>query len=131
MLERVFQAILDRLRVYSSYALIGLIVLLIVSLGRNITKTIDVQKRIEKKQKEIEKLEDRNVELKQELEILTSNEYAEKQLRDKLGLAKEGEYVVILPEEDILRKLVPEKKEEQESLPDPIWKKWFDLFFES
>lgn len=128
MLERLFQAITHRLRVYSSYALLGVIVLLIVSLARNITRTIDVQKRIEKKEQEIQKLEDRNKELKSDLRVLTSDEFTERQLRDKLGLVKEGEYVIVLPDEEVLRTLVPEKKEEPEALPLPTWEKWFDLF---
>lgn len=128
MLEKTFQAIKDRLKVYSSYALLLVIVLLIVSLARNITKTIDVQKRIEKKEKDIQKLEDRNQDLKEELRILTSDEYTEKQLRDKLGLAKEGEYVIVLPDEEVLKNLIPEKERNVERLPDPTWKKWLNLF---
>jgi cell division protein FtsB len=130
MLESLFQAIKDRLKVYSSYALLLVIVLLIVSLTRNITKTIDVQKRIEKKENEIQKLEDKNQELREELRILTSDEYTEKQLRNKLGLAKEGEYVIVLPDEEVLRNLIPEKEKEEETLPPPAWEKWLNLFLE-
>jgi cell division protein FtsB len=128
MLENTFQAIKERLRVYSSYALLIIILLLIVSLGRNITRTIDVQKRIEKKEQEIQKLQDRNEELKQELTVLSSDQFTESQLRDKLGLAKEGEYIIILPDDEVLKTLLPEKEIEPETLPLPTWEKWLDLF---
>ncbi|MDP3994252.1 MAG: hypothetical protein Q8P91_00270, partial [bacterium] len=55
-------------------------------------------------------------------------EYIEKQLRDKLGLSKEGETIVVLPDADTLRKLVPPIPGEEEILPDPNWKKWLKLF---
>ena len=128
MLERLFQAITHRLKVYSSYALLVVILLLIVSLARNITRTVEVQKRIEKKEQELQKLEDKNQELKEELRILTSDEFTERQLRDKLGLVREGEYIIVLPDEEVLRTLVPEKEDEPEELPLPTWEKWLDLF---
>ena len=43
-------------------------------------------------------------------------------------MAKEGEIVVILPDEHILRKLAPDREIEEEVLPDPNWKKWMKLF---
>lgn len=128
MLNNLFQAFKLRLRVYSSYALAGVLILLIVSLARNITRTVKVQERIEKKEKEIQKLEDKNKELKAELRVISSEEFTEKQLRDKLGLAREGEYVIVLPDEEVLRSLIPEDEGEDENLPDPTWKKWYNLF---
>ena len=123
------QEIKQRLRVYSGYLLILIIFLLIVSLTRSILRTTDAQKKIEKKKQDIVKLEEENRILREKLGVITSEEFTEKQLRDKLGLAKEGEIVVVLPDEETLKKLAPELQKEEELLPDPYWRKWFNLFF--
>ena len=67
--------------------------------------------------------------MEQRLAEVKGEEYIEKQLRDNLGLAKEGEIVVVLPDEEILRKIAPSVPEEEDILPDPTWKKWLKLFF--
>lgn len=66
--------------------------------------------------------------LQERLEEIRSEEFVEKQLRDGLGLAKEGDLVIILPEDEKLRQLVPKMDFRKESLPDPNWKKWLKLF---
>ena len=99
-----------------------------VSLVRNIVKINNVNQSIKDEEEKVEKIRQENAELKAKLEILRSDEYQEKQLRDKLGLAKEGELIVVLPEDEVLRNLAPKHIEEEETLPDPNWKKWLHLF---
>ncbi len=69
-----------------------------------------------------------NEDIKKRIEELGSDLYIERQLRDNLGMAKEGEVVVILPEDEELEKLVPdfdlEKKEEEK----PVWRRWLEVF---
>jgi cell division protein FtsB len=69
-------------------------------------------------------------ELKTRLQEVNRDFYQEKQARDKLGLAKPGEIVVVLPDEDLLKRLSP-RALEQENLepPEPNWRKWARLFF--
>lgn len=129
MLDKFLQATKDRLKVYSNYFFIILIVFLLLSLSRNIVKTLDAQKKISTKEEEISALEKKNEELKSELSQVQSSEYTEEQLRDKLGLAKEGETVVVLPDKEALKNLVPQQESQKEELPDPNWKKWMKLFF--
>ncbi len=76
----------------------------------------------------LEKLEEENKKLATQTEVIQSEEFMEKQLRDKLGLAKEGEIVLVLPEADILRKLAPVIPKDEEVPLKPNWKKWLDLF---
>jgi len=99
-----------------------------VSLIRNIGRIRGASKKIDEKRQVVDQLENDNQELKKELEIVESNAFIEKQLRDKLGYAKEGEIVVVLPEEDILREIGKLKVDETEKLPDPNWVKWAKLF---
>ena len=123
-----FQAIKNRLRGYRNLLIIGAAIFLTISLIRNIGGTRGSLDRIEKKEGEITGLERKNRELKETLEKVQNEAFIEKQIRDQLGLAREGEIVLVLPEDEVLRKLVPKLPEEEEELPDPVWKKWMKLF---
>ena len=119
----------SKLKSYYIYLAIFLGFLLLLSFVRNITKISDARKRIEKAESRVEKLGKENEEMERKLAEVKGEEYIEKQLRNNLGLAKEGEIVVVLPDEEILRKIAPSVPEEEDILPDPIWKKWLKLFF--
>ena len=68
-----------------------------------------------------------NDRLKRKLYEVQSPEYIEKQAREKLGMSKEGEYVVMLP-----ASLSAQKKISGEPVifPEqfPVWKQWLSLF---
>lgn len=128
MFDSVIQLIKEKLKVYSNYVAIIVILMLIVSLVRNIGKTLDAQKRITRKEEKVKSLEIENERLKEEFESVTSDEFIESQLREKLGLVREGEVIVVLPNEETLQKLAPEPKIEENVLPNPNWQKWLRLF---
>lgn len=72
-------------------------------------------------------LEIQNKDLKAQLKEVTSPDYIEKQARDKLGLAKEGEVVVVIPEERIKQVLgLGKESPEEEKLAN--WLGWVRLF---
>ncbi len=121
--------ITEKLRGFTRYAVALVAILLIFSLVRNLIKISEVRKSITREQERVEKLKAENQRLKDELAKTQSDEFIEKQLRDNLGLAKAGEIVLVLPDEETLRKLAPQIPEEEEVLPDPNWKKWLKLFF--
>ena len=112
----------------SSYILLFLIVVLSLSLVRNISNIKRAESVITEKRLEVEKVRREKEELSERLEYTKSQEFLEKQLRDKLGLAKEGEFVVILPPPEVLRKFAPKRVEEEILPPEPNWKKWVKLF---
>ncbi|MBI4153373.1 septum formation initiator family protein [Candidatus Woesebacteria bacterium] len=119
----------NKLKSYYIYLGLLLGLFFILSLARNVSKIAGAGKRIDKAESRVEKLRRENEEIKRKLAEVKGEEYIEKQLRDKLGLAKEGEIVVVLPDEEILRKIAPSVPEEEDVLPDPTWKKWLKLFF--
>ena len=129
MISNVIDLIKVKLKLYSGFIIAFVIALLIISLMRNITKTITAQKRIQKEKARVENLRVENEKLRERLEKEMSEAYIEKQMRDKLGLAKEGETIVILPDEETLKKLAPGLLSEEDVLPAPNWKKWLNLFF--
>ncbi len=114
---------------YLKYLFIIFFVLLTLSLARNVVRILKAGQKVEEAEGRVEKLKGENEELKKRLETVGSEEYIEKQLRDNLGLAKEGEEVIVLPDEETLRALAPRSQDEKEVLPDANWKKWMKLFF--
>jgi len=117
-----------RVQKLSSFFLVILFLAITLSLYRSISRTGTVNLGIDEAQERVDKLKEENQRLEGRLKGVRNIEFVEKQLRDKLGLAKEGEIVIVLPEDDVLRKLAPKIEEEEEVLPDPNWKKWAKLF---
>jgi cell division protein FtsB len=122
------KSVSERLKKLSSVLLGLLLVGLSLSLYRSIIRSEGVNLNLKEAQRRVDKLKEENQELENQLRKIRNVEYVEKQLRDKLGLAKEGEVVIILPEDEVLKKLAPVIEEEEEVLPDPNWKKWAKLF---
>ena len=120
--------LVDKLKNYQKYLLFFLCIVFALSLARNIARIKNAQVRVEGIKERVEKLQKEKEELRVKVEEAKKQEYIEKQLRDKLGLSKEGETIVVLPDADTLRKLVPPIPEEEETLPDPNWKKWLQVF---
>jgi cell division protein FtsB len=127
MVKRLLNSIRAKFEKPSDLFLILIIFVLVFSLARNITRINKASLKIQEAELRVEELKKENEELEKKLEVV-KEEFVEKQLREKLGLAKEGEIVVILPDEEVLRKLAPSYEEEEETLPDPNWKKWLKLF---
>ncbi|MCX6791579.1 MAG: septum formation initiator family protein [Candidatus Gottesmanbacteria bacterium] len=65
-----------------------------------------------------------NSQLQQELLESTSPAFIEQAARDKLGLVREGETVVIMDKSQILN---PDSQKNHQELPP--WKQWWALFF--
>ena len=103
-------------------------ILLSISLVRNILIISSANKKIQNLKNEISDIQIKNNSLKLQLQKVSKEEYLEQQARDKLGLVKEGETVVVLPDQEILRQFSPKIPEEEVTLPDPTWKKWMKLF---
>ena len=99
---------------------------LIVSLSKEIFDLVQKEKVIEQEQLKVEKLKVEAQVLREQLDYVQSEEFVEKEAREKLGLTKEGETIVILPEdfEEIVE--LSRKGIETEELPN--WRKWLGLF---
>jgi cell division protein FtsB len=122
------EGIKKTLEKFTGYIALGIAVLLVFSLLGSISKIRDVNTKIDKEREVLEKLKKDNENLQKDLQKAQSEEFIEKQLRDKLGMAKEGEIVVILPDEETVKKFAPSIDIEKEPIPDPNWKKWLKLF---
>ncbi|BCX14376.1 MAG: hypothetical protein KatS3mg088_059 [Patescibacteria group bacterium] len=110
---------------------IGLLILSILIIGaffRNFSKLKKAKEKIAEKEREINDLKKKNEEIKNRLKEISSDSYIEKQLRDSLGMSKEGEKVVVLPDEETLKSFVPNIYTKEEVTEQTNWKKWLDFF---
>lgn len=103
-------------------------VLLLLSVVRNTKRVLNIRQEVENDKQKVEKLKKENEDLVAQINRNQGPEFIEKQVRDKLGLIKQGEKLVVLPDKDTLRKLAPQIPQEKNTLPDPIWKRWLKLF---
>lgn len=102
--------------------------ILMLSLVKNVSRVFDARERVQKEAQRLEKAQEKNAQLERQVAKVQSESYVEKQAYEKLGLVKDTEIVLVLPEEDVLRKLSPHIEESEnvrESTPN--WKKWVDL----
>lgn len=79
------------------------------------------------RQEDLSRVKQENERLKQELSQAETPEFIERVAREKLGMVKEGETLVLLPKSQITNPNDQTKEEKEESLSN--WKKWWRLFF--
>lgn len=113
---------------FTRLAFIILSILMLTSVVKNAARIFAIKREIEREKVRIAKIEEENKKLEEEVSKMQSIDFIEKEIRDKLGLVKEGETVVVLPEDEVLRKLAPKISYDDDVLPKPNWEKWLDLF---
>lgn len=101
---------------------------LIVVLARELWQAPQAIKRVDRAEEEVERLEEEQAGLRSRLEEVQSEDFIEKEIRDKLGMVKPGEVAVMIPEE-----LRQRTEEEEVAVEDekvlPIWRQWVEVFF--
>ena len=113
-------------------AVLGLVFIsFLFSITRDLYRVFTFGKKISDSEQKIQELKIEKESLERQLRYLSSDGYKEIQIRDKLSLAKEDEIVVVLPDEETLRKLSPRKSLPTSSYePQSNWEKWRDIFFD-
>jgi cell division protein FtsB len=107
---------------------IGFLILVLVALalGRETYRKYQVQKKIDDLRAELGRLEKSNQDLSDMIAFLQTDEYRERQARQKLNLKADEEEVVVVPEIEIENEIKDENKERKLSNPE----KWWNYFFE-
>ena len=106
-------------------ALITICYLLFV-VGKTLYQSYQVRKELDDMQAQIQELKDSNQQLQADITYYQSDSYKERIARERLGLQKPGEKViVILPEQ----KQNVKEKDPYDSLTNP--EKWWQFFFKS
>lgn len=123
-------------RVYSIHSkpwklvLFVLLSVIVFSLAKDLAKIAGFDTQLEDTQQKIEELSQEKQILERQLRYVQSDGYKEIQIRDKLGLAKDGEIVVVLPNEETLKKLSPRQSAVEDVYrADSNWEKWLEVFF--
>ena len=110
--------------------LLVLILLISLLLALNSSKKIltfrTTSQKVAEAEQRLEQVQKENEALKKELEHKKSEEFAEGEIRDKLGLVKEGEAIVVLPKEQESGPLTENNGSDQSN-----WEKWWKVFFGS
>jgi cell division protein FtsB len=104
----------------------ALIICIIVGIGvvRSVYTLSKKKGIIAERQQVLLTLTEKNFELQEELRQATSPAFIEKAARDKLGLVREGETVVIM---DKSQNIDTNNQNNPQELPS--WKQWWRLFF--
>lgn len=109
---------------------VGVIIVIILLVAYNlivqITDAVRSGERLSQAADKVYQLEKKNKELRQKLLQIGSSEFIEEQARNKLGLAKTGETVVIIPDEKI-KQILGATESAQVRLPN--WLGWLKVFF--
>lgn len=100
-------------------------IIIINNLVRSIYDLWHKKDLITKAQQEVIRQKQENRRLKSELSYVGSQEFIEKEARNKLLLVKQGEQQVLIPQ-DLIK---DSKPSEQGDKDDVNWKKWWELFF--
>lgn len=113
------------------FLFLGVIVLVLfsVSLSKEVVRRYEVNREINQLKKEVENLEVRNAELADLIQYVNTESFQEKEARTKLGMAKPGEKVVVIPD-------VPEAQsvDENSNVPANLEElsypqRWWNYFF--
>ena len=97
------------------------------NLLKQISDTLKSSERLSGMVDDIQKLEIKNKELKKKLTDVKSPEFVEEQARNKLGLVKGGETVVIIAQERIKQILGSSSSAKEAKLPN--WLGWLKVFW--
>lgn len=101
---------------------------LIINTSKNIIHLRNIKQDLGKKEQELNKLIDQNKELRDKL-IALDDSAIEALVRDKLSMAKEGETMIILPED--IRRLNDQSlndTDQSQKSEYQNWQKWLKLF---
>ena len=111
-----------------TFGIASLIVTLIIySLVSQIINTVRSGDRLGLAADNLILLQNQNKELNKRLSEVTNPKFIEEQARNKLGFAKKGETLVIIPDEKIKQVLGASQSAKEARLPN--WLGWWKVFF--
>lgn len=106
--------------------LLAFLVILIFGQIRTITSLSGKKSIVTNRQTELSKLKNEHETLRRKEEETKTKEYIEREARNKLGMGRVGETIILLPDEDSTNsgKTTPSAQDFR-----PIWQQWLELFF--
>lgn len=108
-------------------AIIVIVLVIAFNLVTQITNSVKSGERLSTQAEIVYKLEAKNRELKKKLTQIQTPDFIEEQARNKLGLGKPGETMVIIPDEKLKQVLGASNSTQTARLPN--WLGWWRVFF--
>ena len=86
-----------------TFALFGLIIIILISvpLAKKVSQRYKIDQEIKDLEAEIAELENKNIDLKEFVNYLESDQFVEEQARLQFGLKKEGEEAAVIKSEEV------------------------------
>lgn len=106
---------------WRDWIIIGLGVFIAGRMGVNVWKLYKAGDKVEVARKTLAEAQAEQEKLKAQLEYVQSDEFVEREAREKLGLGKPGETVVIVPS-------APPVPSVSQSGGESNWRKWWKLY---
>ena len=108
------------------YVLLVFTISFVINTSKNIIRYIHLQQELEAQRAQLREITAQNEELREQLITLDESDL-EALVRDKLSMAKEGETIIILPEDlktyQLKSRVSPDSQDERQN-----WQKWLGLF---
>ncbi len=109
----------------ATWALMPLLIVILVLAARSLIQKRQIDKQIASLQAQSEKIKRDNEQLSGLIKYFNTPDYQEKQAREKLNLKKEGEFVVVLPNDQDVAAVTQPTETSTETNP----KLWYKYFF--
>lgn len=103
------------------------ILLIVYGITRGVMRRVEVENQISALKNDIHSLETKNEELSRLITYFQTPEFKEREARLRLGLQKQGENVVVIPDLAQGNTNTSDSAVPQEQLPN--WKLWLNYFF--
>ncbi len=108
--------------------IVCLVLILIYNLLVQIIDALKSQDRLSEQAEKVYKLETKNRELRNKLSQIQSPQFIEEIARNKLNLSKEGETIIVIPENTL--KMIMGASASAQEIRLPNWLGWWKLFFQ-
>lgn len=112
----------------ATIAKISLLLIILIILATQIGAIIDLSGRkslLTERERDLEKVKNEQNSLKKKASIVNTPEFIEKEAREKLGMGRDGETIVLLPPSG--RETVNNDDDSSSKLP--VWSQWLKLIF--
>ena len=112
---------------------LAVLVLIGISLGKEVYRKRQIQKEIEGLQSQISQMGQQNGDMENLISYLSSTDFQEKQAREKLNLQKSDEKMIVLRKDVVQPDSQPPNTAVNPQAPpednSPNWQKWWKYFF--
>lgn len=114
---------------------LAVLVLIGISLGKEVYRKRQIQKEIEGLQSQISQMGQQNGDMENLISYLSSTDFQEKEAREKLNLQKSDEKMIVLRKDAAVPENQPQNGAAAPQAPpedtSPNWQKWWKYFFAS